>query len=116
MKATVSEDCIGCGLCESTAPEVFAKAPARRSLLSVMTAWHTLSRKKFLKLQRTLHRRLATAALLPPLSSTSPSRIHVQLQCNAYRTAIRLIISYHVRVASAALIYYVYAQNIKGTP
>ena len=24
MKATVNEDCIGCGLCESTAPEVFA--------------------------------------------------------------------------------------------
>ena len=23
MKATVNEDCIGCGLCESTAPEVF---------------------------------------------------------------------------------------------
>ena len=24
MKASVNEDCIGCGLCESTAPEVFA--------------------------------------------------------------------------------------------
>jgi len=24
MKATVNEECIGCGLCESTAPEVFA--------------------------------------------------------------------------------------------
>ncbi len=24
MKATVNEDCIGCGLCESTAPSVFA--------------------------------------------------------------------------------------------
>lgn len=23
MKATVNEDCIGCGLCESIAPEVF---------------------------------------------------------------------------------------------
>ena len=23
MKATVNEDCIGCGLCESVAPEVF---------------------------------------------------------------------------------------------
>ena len=24
MKASVSEECIGCGLCESTSPEVFA--------------------------------------------------------------------------------------------
>ena len=24
MKATVNEDCIGCGLCEGTCPEVFA--------------------------------------------------------------------------------------------
>jgi ferredoxin len=24
MKVTVNEDCIGCGLCESTAPDVFA--------------------------------------------------------------------------------------------
>ena len=92
MKATVSEDCIGCGLCEGTCPEVFAIGDDG------------------------LAHAIATAALLPPLSSTSPSRIHVQLQCKAYRTAIQLIISYHVRVASAALIYYVYAQNIKGTP
>ncbi len=24
MKATVNEDCIGCGLCESTCPDVFS--------------------------------------------------------------------------------------------
>ena len=24
MKATVNEDCIGCGMCEGTCPEVFA--------------------------------------------------------------------------------------------